>query len=130
MYITGAGGLVKDGLTAIRWLALAAKRGHPPSQALLGHMLFMGHDALVQRPRGLMWLEFAKDAASGPKDQWIRDVYQRELQVASDSDRRAATAMYEALTKTILTPLPAESTVTSFFGFPAALLAAPSPPAQ
>ena len=42
MYMIGAGGLAEDNIAAIRWLALAAKQGHPPSQALLGHMLFVG----------------------------------------------------------------------------------------
>ena len=130
MYILGAGGLAKDGLTAIRWLALAAKQGHAPSQALLGHMLFMGEGVLAQRPRGLMWLEFAKGVASGPRDQWILDLYQRDLQVASDNDRRAAAAMREALTKITSAATPARSSVTSFFGPSAALLTASSPPPQ
>jgi TPR repeat protein len=129
MYILGAGGLTKDGLTAIRWLALAAKQGHAPSQALLGHMLFMGDGVLDQRPRGLMWLEFAKGVA-GPRDQWILDLYQRDLQVASDSDRRAAAAMREALTKITSATTPARSSVTSFFEPSAALLTASSPPPQ
>jgi uncharacterized protein len=51
MYMVGAGSLAKDDIAAIRWLALAAKQGHPPSQALLGHMLFMGDGVLDQRAR-------------------------------------------------------------------------------
>ena len=54
MYMTGAGGLAKDNIAAIRWLALAAKEGHPPSQALLGHMLFVGDGVQDQRARGLI----------------------------------------------------------------------------
>jgi uncharacterized protein len=130
MYILGAGGVTKDGLTAIRWLALAAKQGHAPSQALLGHMLFMGDGVLAQRPRGLMWLEFAKGVASGPRDQWILDIYQRDLQVASDNDRRAAAALREALTKITSAPTLARSSVTSVFGPSAALLTDSSPPPQ
>ena len=42
MYIVGAGGLAKDNLVAMRWLMLASAKGHRPSQALLGHMLFVG----------------------------------------------------------------------------------------
>ena len=130
MYILGAGGLSRDNLTAIRWLSLAAKQGHPPSEALLGHMLFMGEGVQHQRARGLMWLEFANDGASGPKDQWIRDAYQRDLQAAEGNDRRLAAAMREALTETRRKPIPAESTVWSFFGPSAALLTAPSSPAE
>jgi exopolysaccharide production negative regulator len=125
MYILGAGGLTKDGLTAVRWLALAAKQGHAPSQALLGHMLFTGDGVLDQRPRGLMWLEFAKAVPSGPRDQWILDLYQRDFQAASDTDRRAAAAMREALTKITSATTPARSSVTSFFVPSAALLTAP-----
>lgn len=130
MYIAGAGGLTKDNLTAIRWLALGAKQGHSPSQALLGHMLFMGDGVLDQRARGLSWLEFAKDRASGPKDQWIRDLYQRDLQAASDNDRQMATAMHEALSHGIRPLTSAESSVTSFFAPLAASLPSSSSPAQ
>src|SRR5271156_4316156 len=56
MYMIGSGGLAKDTVAAVRWLALAAKAGHPPSQALLGHMLFVGNGVADQRARGLMWL--------------------------------------------------------------------------
>jgi exopolysaccharide production negative regulator len=121
MYILGAGGLPKDWLTAVRWLALAAKRGHSPSEALLGHMLFIGIGVSGQRARGLMWLELAEGGASGPKDQWVRDLYQRDLQAASDKDRRTAAAMHEALTNIAPTPFSAESSVTSFFEPSAAL---------
>ena len=84
MYMVGAGGLAKDNVAAIHWLANAAGKGHAPSQALLGHMLFLGEGVPHQRARGLMWLEFAKDAAPGPGDAWIRDLYQRDLELASD----------------------------------------------
>src|SRR6185312_16668781 len=40
MYMVGGGGLAKDNIAAIRWLAVAAQKGHAPSEALLGHMLF------------------------------------------------------------------------------------------
>src|SRR5215469_8407531 len=54
MYMVGAGGLAKDSIAAVRWLWVAAQKGHPQSQALLGHMLFTGEGALHQRSRGLM----------------------------------------------------------------------------
>ena len=65
MYLVGAGGVAKDSVAAVRWLAVAAEKGHPPSEALLGHMLFTGEGVPHQRARGLMWLEFAKDARAG-----------------------------------------------------------------
>jgi uncharacterized protein len=113
MYMIGAGGLAKDNIAAIRWLALAAKKGHPPSQALLGHMLFVGSGSADQRARGLMWLEMAKDGAPDPKDQWIRDLYQRDFLVAEDNARRAAARMREAREREVSPPLPARSSVAS-----------------
>jgi TPR repeat protein len=113
MYMTGAGGLPKDNVAAIRWLALAAKAGHPPSQALLGHMLFVGNSILDQRARGLMWLELARDGAPKPKGQWIRDLYQRDFRDASDVERLAAASMRDARTKVTSSPLAARSSLTS-----------------
>jgi hypothetical protein len=113
MYMIGAGGLAKDNIAAIRWLAVAAKEGHPPSQALLGHMLFVGHGLVDQRARGLMWLELAKDGAPDPKDQWIRDLYQRDFLVAGDKDRLAAASMREASARRASRSLPARSSVAS-----------------
>jgi uncharacterized protein len=113
MYMIGAGGLAKDNVAAIRWLALAAKEGHPPSQALLGHMLFVGHGLVDQRARGLMWLELAKEGAPDPKDQWIRDLYQRDFLVAADNDRLAAARMRDARERGASRSLPARSSVAS-----------------
>ena len=114
MYMIGAGGLAKDNVAALRWLALAAKAGHPPSQALLGHMLFVGNGVPDQRVRGLMWLELAKDGAPNPKGQWIRDLYQRDFRDASDTERLAAASMRDARAKGASSPLAATSSVTSF----------------
>jgi uncharacterized protein len=119
MYMVGAGGLTKDNVAAVRWLALAAKAGHPPSQALLGHMLFVGNGVADQRARGLMWLELAKDGAPNPKGQWILDLYQRDFRDASDAERLAAASMLDTRAKGTSSPL-ARTNVTSFlqpFGF-------------
>jgi TPR repeat protein len=99
MYMVGAGGVAKDNVAAVRWLAVAAQKGHAPSQALLGHMLFIGDGVPHQRARGLMWLEFAKDAAPDPKEVWIRDLYQRDFASASEDDRQAAAILYGARAK-------------------------------
>src|SRR6202040_168882 len=90
MYIVGAGGLAKDNIAAIRWLAVGAPTGPPPAEALLGHMLFMGDGVPHQRARGLMWLEFGKDAAPAPSDAWIRDLYQHDLESAREGGRQGA----------------------------------------
>jgi uncharacterized protein len=126
MYLVGAGGLAKDKIAAIRWLALAAKQGHPQSQALLGHMLFVGDGMLDQRARGLMWLEVANDGALDPKDQWIRELYQRDFQVATDGDRRAAAAMHEPPAKGTHS-IPIRNSVTSLLQ-PLGVLQTDSPP--
>jgi len=99
MYIVGAGGLVKDSIAAEHWLLLAAEKGHRPSQALLGHMLFIGEGVQTQRGKGLMWLAIAKNAADGPKDEWIRELYQRDFAAAGDNDKQAAAAMMDTLAK-------------------------------
>jgi len=99
MYITGAGGLAKDDITALRWLMLASGKGHRPSQALVGHMLFAGDGLAPQRARGLMWLTIAKNGAEGGKDEWIRNLYQADFAAASPEDRKAAEAMLEARAK-------------------------------
>ena len=111
MYTVGAGGLPKDNIAAVRWLAVAAQKGHAPSQALLGHMLFMGDGVPRQRARGLMWLEFARDAAPAPSDAWIRDLYQRDLESVSDGDRQAAAAFHDARAKQAFPSAPVRDVV-------------------
>jgi uncharacterized protein len=111
MYTVGAGGLAKDNVAAVRWLAVAAQKGHAPSQALLGHMLFMGDGVPRQRARGLMWLEFAKDAAPAPSDAWIRDLYQRDLESASDGDRQTAATFHDARAKQAFPSAPVRDVV-------------------
>ena len=107
--------MIRDHIAVdLRLLGLETETGRS-LLALLGHMLFMGDGVLDQRVRGLMWLEFAKDVAPDSKDQWIRELYKRDFQVASDSDRREAAAMHEALAKGT-PPIRAGSRVTSFLG--------------
>jgi uncharacterized protein len=129
MYMVGAGGLAKDNITAVRWLALAARQGHPPSQAMLGHLLFMGDGVSQKRARGLMWLEFAKDGAPDPKETWIRDLYQRDFELASDDDRQAAAALHDARAKGWPPSAPVRD-IVKFFLKPLGPLAGSPPPAQ
>ena len=99
MYITGSGGLAKDNIVALRWLMLAVGKGHRPSQALLGHMLFVGDGVQPQRARGLMWLTIAKNGADGAKDEWIRSLYQSDFATATDEDRKLAAALLDKRSK-------------------------------
>ncbi len=99
MYLVGAGGLAKDRVVAVRWLMLASGKGHRPSEALLGHLLFTGEGAPAQRARGLMWLTMANNSAEGPKDDWIRELYRTDSAAASAQDRDLATAMLDERAK-------------------------------
>jgi TPR repeat protein len=95
LYLDGADGVLsKDPRQAVRWLALAADKGHLQAQALLGHLLFNGFDGLPpQRAKGLMWLTMARDAAlqcKDPKDAWVIDLYGKAATTATDSDRQVA----------------------------------------
>ncbi len=134
MYIVGSGGLAKDKLVAVRWLMLASGKGHRPSQALLGHLLFAGDGVLPQRARGLMWLTIADDGAESPKDDWIRDLYRRDLAAASAQDREMATAMLDERAKGPAAPSAISRTVVQTLqilrplGIPMLAAAPPSPP--
>ena len=99
MYMVGAGGLAQDKLVAVRWLMLASHKGHRPSEALLGHLLFVGDGVEPQRAKGLMWLTIANTGAESPKDDWVRDLYRRDFAAASAKDREMATAMLDERAK-------------------------------
>ena len=95
LYLDGADGVVaKDPRQAVRWLALAADKGHLQAEALLGHMLFNGFEGMPpQRAKGLMWLTMARDGAAAskdPKDAWIVDLFAKVSAAASESDRQVA----------------------------------------
>jgi len=104
MNMDGAGGLVRDNMTAARWLALAADKHHRPAQAKLGHLLFVGDGVPRQRARGLMWLTIAKSAAKSPKDDWIRDLYLADYAAASDDDRQVAALYLSAHARDVDSP--------------------------
>ena len=100
MYLDGAG-VDKDARQAARWLRLAAEKGHAPSQALLGHLLFTGPEGVQrQRAQGLMFLTLARESASDPAgDHWIVDLYDKAMGQANDNDRQAALAYLESYLK-------------------------------
>ncbi|MGH6841611.1 MAG: tetratricopeptide repeat protein [Methylocella sp.] len=96
MHLDGAG-VDKDGREAIRWLFLAADKGHLQAQALLGETLFSGREGVrPQRALGLMWLTLAREAAiDSKKDKWIIDLYDQAVASANGADRRNALAYLE-----------------------------------
>src|SRR6202048_3893579 len=96
MHLDGAG-VDKDGREAIRWLFLAADKGHLQAEALLGQTLFTGRDGVrPQRALGLMWLTLAREAAiDSKKDKWIIDLYDKAMAAANEDDRQNALAYLE-----------------------------------
>lgn len=96
MYLDGDD-VRKDVRQSMNWLELAARKGHPQAQALLGRMMFDGEaGGAAQRARGLMYLTLARDAVSGAgSEQWIVDSHARALASASEADRKAAVALLE-----------------------------------
>lgn len=97
IYLDGAG-VEKDARQAARWLRLAAEKGHAPSQALLGHILFNGEEGVSRRKaEGLMYLTLAREAASETgKEDWIVALYEKAMAAANDTDRRTALANLES----------------------------------
>jgi len=95
LYMEGTG-VSRDARQAARWFNLAAEKGHPPSQALLGHMLMNGQGVPRQRAKGLMWLTLAREAVTdSSKDQWIEKLYAEAFATADESDRKLALALLE-----------------------------------
>jgi tetratricopeptide (TPR) repeat protein len=83
----------RDPKQAARWLRVAARKGHPGAQAMLGQLLFTGDEDVPRRPaQGLMWLTVARANAHGNTDDWIRDAQEQAFSVASESERRQGVA--------------------------------------
>jgi len=95
MHLDGVG-TDKDELEGMRWLFLAAGKGHVQAQALLGQLLFSGEGIRPQRALGLMWLTLARDAtADSTKDKWIIDLYEKAVGSANETDRQDAHTFLE-----------------------------------
>ena len=96
MFLDGTG-TGKDVRQAARWLYLAADKGHVPSEALLGQLLFNGYDSVPpQHAKGLMWLSLARDGVSDKaKEAWILDLYSQAMNAATEADRQVASLYLE-----------------------------------
>lgn len=93
LYIDGTG-VNRDPRFAARWLGLAAHKGQYEAQAALGGLLFKGDEGIPrQGARGLMWLTLARDAAAGPNDKWVVDLYD-EAFASANADERAMALVY------------------------------------
>lgn len=90
MYLDGANG-EKDPRQAARWFNLAAEKGHPYAQAVLGQLLFNGQGGLPrQAPLGLSWMIVARQSCDPAKDGWIVEMVQKAETAASEDERRLA----------------------------------------
>ena len=93
LYLNGEG-IRKDPKLAVRWLALAAKKGQYEAQATLGQILFRGENVPRQRPLGLMWLTLASDG-SGDQVSWIADARADAFKQATEDERALAFTLIE-----------------------------------
>jgi TPR repeat protein len=93
MYYEGQGG-DPDPREAARWAKLSADKGNVAGQALLGHLLFEGEGVQRQPVLGLMFLTLARSRAT-PDQQWIFDMHEEAFSVATETERRTATALAE-----------------------------------
>lgn len=101
LYIDGDG-VDRDPRFAARWLGLAAQKGQYQAQAALGGLLFKGDDGIPrQAARGLMWLTLARDAAAGPQDKWVVDLYEDAFSNASPDERAMALVYLEQHMQTV-----------------------------
>jgi TPR repeat protein len=101
MYVEG-NGVPKDPKRAMQLFHNAAKKGHGPSRALLGHMMFKGEVGKRQPELGLMWMNLARQSAeqSGEPDaQWIIDLHEKAMAESSEDERKGATGFLNRLFK-------------------------------
>ena len=101
MYVEG-NGVKKDPKRAMQLFHNAAKKGHGPSRALLGHMMFKGEVGKRQPELGLMWMGLARQSAeqSGAEDaQWIIDLHDKAIAQSSEEERKGANGFLNRLFK-------------------------------
>jgi uncharacterized protein len=89
MWLDGSASQI-DPVRAARWLNLAAEKGHPNAQAVLGRMLFLGESMPRQAWRGLMWLQLARQNARGEATGWVKELHDRAYAAASEDERMLA----------------------------------------
>jgi TPR repeat protein len=92
MYLTGDGGEA-DPRQAVRWFALAARKGHPAAQAELGRLFYEGIGVERDAEKGLMWLSVAQLTGGG--DPVIGALHEQAFSEADAEQRRHAIAEAE-----------------------------------
>jgi TPR repeat protein len=121
MYYDGEGG-DRDTRQAVRWAKLAADKGNVAAQAMLGNLLFQGDGVQRQPVIGLMFLTVAGERAEpGDTGQWIRDMQENAFSLATETERRTATALAaEWMAKNITATASAAEPTPPAAGVPAA----------
>lgn len=99
LHLDGAAG-PKDPRQAARWLNLAAAKGHPYAQAVLGQILFNGQGGVPrQGPLGLSWILVARQAVDPVKDAWVVELHQKVDRAATEEERKLALTFAKRLVK-------------------------------
>jgi TPR repeat protein len=82
-----------NAIKAARMLKLASGSGHVGAQALLGQMLFEGRHIKRDAVRGLAMVMGAAGRAGVGDADWIGQIQEESFALASEDERRAATAL-------------------------------------
>lgn len=93
LYLSGIG--VKRNLRlGANWLAMAARKQHPESQAMLGEMLWRTEDGSSRQVRGLALIALAHHNATtlGNEPAWIKDLYAEAFSDIDEETRQAVEA--------------------------------------
>jgi hypothetical protein len=92
-------GVEKNVGLAVNWLATAAKKQHPASQATLGEILWRGEEVRQRRARGLALIMLAHEnaVASGKEPEWIGALYQEAFSASNNATRKDAEALLPEL---------------------------------
>ncbi len=77
IYLDGEGGVETDPIRAVRWLSLAARKGHVAAQATLGEVLVYGTGVRAQPEKGYMWIVVARENATPENRDWVLSVEHR-----------------------------------------------------
>jgi uncharacterized protein len=100
MLLDGAASGKPEPKVAMRWLSLAAEKGHVYAQARLGWILVTGGEGAQRHvARGLAWLQVARENAKPQRDAWILETHRKAFELASDEDKRVAGVHAERLMK-------------------------------
>jgi TPR repeat protein len=98
LYLAGTG-VEKNTTVAANWLAMAARKQHAASQAVLGELLWRGDGIGQRQARGLALLTLADEnaKASGREPEWIGQLYQEAFAGANKTMRKEAEALLPEL---------------------------------